>query len=444
MLELVALMPHPPAIVPEVGGNESRVISLTAQKMGALAREIKSIAPELIVVVTPHGNVFSDAVTIALTDVLRGNLGSFGAPHVGVEYPLDKEAAEAIIVFNRDKRAYCAGLEEKMLKKFGLSEELDHGAVVPLLFIKEAGWQGSLLSVNIGLLPYEELYEFGSGLAQALAGLNRRWVLLVSGDMSHCLSHGAPGGYSPQGVAFDGIIRDFVNNPNPYKIVKMDEQIINKAGECGLRPLIIGIGALDGRKIKGEELSYEGPFGVGYLVAKFIPGKRKTESELVSLARASIEYYLENASYLKPSVLKEEYGEDNGGVFVSLKKNFNLRGCIGTIERVQNSLAEEIIHNAVAAAVNDPRFEPLMLQELKNLEISVDVLGRPEPVTELSELDPQVYGVIVTRGTRKGLLLPALEGVKTPEEQLEIALEKAGIALGEKYKIARFRVTRHT
>ncbi|MGB9807990.1 MAG: AmmeMemoRadiSam system protein A, partial [Thermosulfidibacteraceae bacterium] len=130
------------------------------------------------------------------------------------------------------------------------------------------------------------------------------------------------------------------------------------------------------------------------------------------------------------------------GVFVSLKKHGELRGCIGTFLPTANSVAEEVIRNAIASATEDPRFPPVTLEELKDITISVDVLDEPEPVSSLDELDPKKYGVIVESGWKRGLLLPDLEGVDTIEQQIAIAMAKAGIRPGEPIKIYRFKVKR--
>jgi AmmeMemoRadiSam system protein A len=134
---------------------------------------------------------------------------------------------------------------------------------------------------------------------------------------------------------------------------------------------------------------------------------------------------------------------EKASVFVSLKKNGNLRGCIGTIEPVQENMAAEIIHNAVSAGLNDPRFWPVELEELPELEISVDVLTAPEPVNDFRELDPKKYGVIVSSKGRKGVLLPDIEEITTVEEQIHVAMMKAGIKPDEPVKIERFQVKRY-
>ncbi|ULQ60520.1 AmmeMemoRadiSam system protein A [Brucepastera parasyntrophica] len=158
------------------------------------------------------------------------------------------------------------------------------------------------------------------------------------------------------------------------------------------------------------------------------------------LARITLEHYFENKSLSVP-----ESGDLNGtskGVFVSLKKNGNLRGCIGTIEPVQETLGEEIMANAISSATRDPRFPPVTKNEMPDIHISVDVLDEPEDAA-IKDLDPSIYGVIVSYGYRRGLLLPDLEGVDTVDRQVAIALQKAGIDPPEQYHIQRFRVRRY-
>lgn len=168
------------------------------------------------------------------------------------------------------------------------------------------------------------------------------------------------------------------------------------------------------------------------------------ENPYVALARASIKSYLFNRRLLDlPQDTPAELMNRRAGVFVTLYKGGQLRGCIGTIRPVRSSLAEEILYNAVAAAAEDPRFRPVSREEWPDLVISVDVLSEPEAIDSPDELDPSRYGVIVSRGNRRGLLLPRLEGVDTVEEQVAIALQKAGIRPGEAYNLERFEVVRH-
>ena len=165
---------------------------------------------------------------------------------------------------------------------------------------------------------------------------------------------------------------------------------------------------------------------------------------LVKLAKETIELYVRERKVLnmRDEDLTQEM-KDRAGVFVSLKVQGGLRGCIGTFEPCERDIADEVIRNAISSATCDPRFSPVRPEELKNLEYSVDVLTAPEQVNSLADLDPKRYGVIVKAGGRRGLLLPDLEGVDTVEEQVGIAMQKAGIPPGTPVTLFRFEVKRY-
>ncbi len=163
---------------------------------------------------------------------------------------------------------------------------------------------------------------------------------------------------------------------------------------------------------------------------------------LVELAKKTVETYVKDGKTNKPQELTSEMNQ-RAGVFVTIRKHGELRGCIGTITPVMPNLAEEIIANAISSSTMDPRFPPVSQKELPELEYSVDVLTKPEPINNISQLDPKKYGLIVECGRRRGLLLPDIEGVDTIEQQMNICRQKAGILLHEPIKLSRFQVQRY-
>ena len=164
---------------------------------------------------------------------------------------------------------------------------------------------------------------------------------------------------------------------------------------------------------------------------------------LVKLAKKTVESYVKEGKVIpKPEELTPEMRQQ-AGVFVSIHKRGELRGCIGTIEPQRNNVAEEIIANAISSATRDPRFLPITPDELKDLSYSVDVLTKPEPIWSKDQLDHKRYGVIVEAGFRKGLLLPDLEGVDSVDYQIDICRQKAGIAPNEPVRLYRFEVKRY-
>jgi AmmeMemoRadiSam system protein A len=165
---------------------------------------------------------------------------------------------------------------------------------------------------------------------------------------------------------------------------------------------------------------------------------------VVALAMRALETYIQKGEVISPPATLTDGMEQRAGVFVCLKKRGDLRGCIGTFMPSRRNVAEEVIRNAIAAGTEDPRFPPVMIDELSHLTYSVDILSAPEKISGLRELDPRKYGVIVVSGQRRGLLLPDLEGVDTAEEQLRIAKMKAGMHADEEVEMYRFGVRRYT
>ena len=167
------------------------------------------------------------------------------------------------------------------------------------------------------------------------------------------------------------------------------------------------------------------------------------KSPLVRLAEETVRKYVSTGEVISPPEELTPEMKRRAGVFVSIKKEGELRGCIGTFEPIKKNVAEETIANAISSATRDPRFPPINTAEFPYLTYSVDVLTLPEPVSSQDELDPEKYGVMVESAGRRGLLLPDLEGIDSVEEQIEICRRKAGILPQEPIKLYRFKVTRY-
>ncbi len=461
---LAGLSPHPAVLVPEVGRGDERKVRATADSLSRLGKEFAAAGADTLVIVTPHGPVFRDAVSIRSERTHAGDLSAFGARGIRVSFPDDAELVTVLLEESERAKIPCIFLDERHKSRYGIESPLDHGVVVPLHFVSQEGFEGKVVVVNIGFLALTELYEFGRALSRSCARLGRRVGVLASGDLSHRLTPHAPAGYNPKGALFDRELVASLARFDVPAILTIDPDLIEDAGECGLRPIALMLGTLDEAEVSPEVLSYEGPFGVGYAVALFRPTGRACPSRLpevmerrrsrisslraeesfpVKIARQTVEGYVRDGKPpALPPDIPSEFAE-RGGVFVSIHSEGSLRGCIGTIEPVEPDIAHEIVSNAVSACSRDSRFSPVEAAELDRLDYSVDVLSPNQECTE-GELDPKVYGVICKKGKRTGLLLPDLAGVDTVEEQLSIAKRKAGIGLGEKgVRLYRFTVTRY-
>ena len=458
---LGGICPHPPIMVPEVGREGAAEVKSSQTAMLELGKRVVESGAEVLLVISPHAPLFRDFIALNISPRLKGNLGQFGAADVSFDLDNDLAMAGEIVCQSALLKIPVIEMDEEFARQYHVDLNLDHGMTVPLYFLLKAGVRLPLIAVSMGLLPEEQLYAFGAAISRAASKLGRNVAVLASGDLSHRLTRKAPAGFDPKGKEFDLKMVELVGKAQLEEILHIDKDLTEKAGECGLRSIQMMSGSLDGLSVKGEVLSYEGPFGVGYMVAVLTPKELKPESGildkllvqnkesgeesyLVRIARQTLENYYATGQLQIPEdkdIPPEFAGK--AGAFVSLKKHGNLRGCIGTISGQYKNVVAEVVHNAISAATRDPRFYPVVREELADLSYSVDVLGPPEIVSGLEELDPKNYGVIVRSGRRSGLLLPDLEGVDTVEEQVSIARQKAGIGPDEPVQLERFKVERH-
>lgn len=448
------ITPHPPIMVPEVGGEHASATDATARSMRQAAVMLADFAPDTLVLMSPHAPTVRSAFTLDASPRMSGDLRQFGAADVRIDAPGDPALAEQIAI-----EAARRGVPVVMRDSHPALQPgtLDHAAVVPLSFLDRVG-RYALVELSLAWLPFGDHVSLGHAVRAAAASLGRRIAFVASGDCSHRLTRDAPAGYSPKGAGFDRELATLIAAGDFSGLTRFDEPTLDEVGECGVRSFITLGAYLEGSDALPRVLSYEGPWGVGYLTAVIaspallerldtLESGRKAgragtaESEPVALARAAIESYVRHGRVLAPP---HPWGllATRAGAFVSLHLDGGLRGCIGTIAPVSDTLAEEIVMNAVQAASADPRFPAVSDSELAALEISVDVLHEPEPTT-IDGLDPKLYGVIVTSGHRRGLLLPDLDGVDTASEQVRIAMRKAGIGPGEPVGLERFRVDRY-
>lgn len=435
------IVPHPPLLVPSVGRGQESAIRATSEAMKQLAASLAAVRPGVVVIMSPHGKILPQAMGVFGGIESQGDMKQWGDVAPIRTFKNDPGFASAILDECGVRR-----IPAQPVADMGLS--LDHGVMVPLHFLASAIGKAPLIPLAFSHLSLRMHYEFGQAIASAAEKSKRRVAFIASGDLSHRLIPGAPAGYDPLGNIFDRTVVDSISAGNYEAVLNIDTDVIERAGECGLRSIAVLLGSTEGRVMSPKVLSYEGPFGVGYLVASFVPtletpaGSSFKRHPLAELARQAVEATVTASRMPEPKTMTPEM-TDRAGVFVSIKKSGELRGCIGTFEATKKDVAHEVISNAVSSATRDPRFLPVDVSELPYLNYSVDVLTRPEPISGPEQLDAKRFGVIVESGWKRGLLLPDLEGVDTVEQQLDICRRKAGIDPDEPVKLYRFEVRRY-
>ena len=450
------MVPHPPLIIPEIGKGGEEQIKKTTESYETVAKEISEIKPDTIIISSPHTIMYGDYFHITNANKVSGDFSNFNASNISFEEEQDIELIEEIETVS-NKYNFPAGRTK--------DTELDHGTMIPLYFIRKYYKEGKIIVLGPSGLPLIDNYMMGIIIKEAVNNINKKVVFIASGDLSHKLQPHGPYGYAEEGVEYDKRIMEVCSKANFNELLNFEESFLDKAAECGHRSFTIMAGALDGLNVKSKYLSHEDITGVGYGIISFNPqdknedrhfldnyfneleeklnNKKQNEDPYVKLARLTIEEYISTGNILEtPSNTQEELLNNKAGVFVSIHKFGSLRGCIGTIMPTTNCIVQEIITNAISASTKDPRFPKIEKEELDYLEINVDVLGEPEDIDSEEQLNVKEYGVIVTSGMKRGLLLPDFDGVDTVSDQVSIAKKKAGIK-DEPYTLQRFKVTRH-
>lgn len=465
------MVPHPPMIVPEVGRGSEAQIEETINAYEKVADEIAALKPETIIITSPHVIMYSDYFHISPGKGAKGSFARFSASSVKFDEKYDEELVSEICKLAKAEDFPAGTLGER-------DRELDHGTMVPLWFIRRKYNEGKIVRIGLSGLPLIDHYRLGMIIQQAVRNTGRKVVFVASGDLSHKLQDYGPYGFAAEGPVYDERIMDVMGEADFGKLFDFDSSFCDKAAECGHRSFVIMAGAFDGIAVTPERLSHQDVTGVGYGICTFhtqtekddaglnaglktdesrhfldirlaqieeeLKSKRQSADDYVKLAIKTIENYILNHKIIDvPDGLPSEMLTQKAGAFVSIHEHGELRGCIGTIAPTRECVAKEIIGNAISAATRDPRFPAINASELPWLEISVDVLGAPEDIDSKDELDVRKYGVIVTSGHKRGLLLPDLNGVDTVDQQVSIAMQKGGISKFEKYKLQRFEVIRH-
>ena len=453
------MVPHPLLAIPEIGKGKESQLAATVSSFEFISRKVASLAPEVIVWVSPHAESYADCFQLADGEVGVGSFAEYNASNVTFRMLYDKELTRSI--------AY----ESKILGVPVSSDNswegsIDRGTLVPLYFINHE--YRDFLSVRTGVsgLSLAAHYRYGQAIGAACAKSPQKIVLIASGDLSHCLSRESLNGYRPEGVQYDEQMMRLMGKANFGELLSFNRFWLQEAAQCGHRAFTILAGALDRHEVEAVRLTHESPFGVGcgfcqYIVGAFdasrsfldlyetrealLAKERREKADLyVRLARQAMETYVTTGRVMKlSSSFPPALQKRKAGVFVTIQQEGELRGCLGSLKPRTKCVGDEIIQNAIAAATKDRRFEPIQPSDFDRIVLTVDVIQNVIPILSASDLDPAHYGVMVEMEGKHASLLPGLPGVDTPEKQVEIAKRKAGIPVSEEPELFRFETEHH-
>ena len=253
-----SICPHPPILIPNIGKENLKQIEKTKTALEDLEGKLYLTKPDSIIIISPHGAISPDVFYFNIAEKFKSNLEEFSDLTTRLEFTGDIELASTL-----KQSAEVVDFPVNTISQ----EALDHGVIVPLSYLTNHLKDIKILPISYSLLPLEKHFEFGKFLYRQLIKNRKRVAVVASGDLSHKLTKDAPAGFSPRGKEFDKTLVELLKNKRAEEILKLDSELVEEAGECGLRSIAILLGIFDEINYTPEILSYEGPFGVGYMVA---------------------------------------------------------------------------------------------------------------------------------------------------------------------------------
>ncbi|MFH1292070.1 MAG: AmmeMemoRadiSam system protein B [bacterium] len=260
-LVFAGISPHPPLLIPSIGKENIKKIEQTQKALGKLEEDLYLTHPDIIVIISPHGSCFSDAFTINMSPEYITDLREFGDLTTRLKFKGELSLAAKIREYGKEQELPIAMVSE---------EKLDHGSSVPLYFLTAHLPGINILPIGFCNADRKTHLDFGKLINDNIADTNKRVAVIASGDLSHALKTEAPAGYNPAGTEFDAKIQELLSTGNTAGLMQLDEKFVESASECGFRSFLILMGILRDIKYQYKSYSYEGPFGVGYLVANFV------------------------------------------------------------------------------------------------------------------------------------------------------------------------------
>lgn len=256
------MTPHPPILVPEIGGDNLAFVGATIAALESISKYAEANAIDTLIIMSPHAPVLSGSFALRAEPVLTGSFKRFGLAEPIFSINCDQDAVEKIVDGCRHRDIPTAARTTVETSADGL----DWGFLVPYWFF---GGGRAAVALSISDLPYTAHFSFGRTVARALAGLRRKYLFVASGDLSHRLTAQAPYGFSSRAGEFDQLVTEALAAGRESDLLSIDPDLISEAGECGLRSFITLAGFLSEFEHHHNLLSYEGPFGVGYAVGLF-------------------------------------------------------------------------------------------------------------------------------------------------------------------------------
>ena len=473
-------MPHAPIILPTIGITEADCVSNTYHAMMAAGKEIAEESPDTIIIISPHGPRFSDVIPIHDQEVYKGNLNIFGDFDTRFEYKKDDVFITELLELSSEEQGDFYRFESEDFKRFEIDKTLDHGVLVPLYFVQQFFNDFELVIMSDADFDPISLMKAGALIDYTAANLQKNVVVIASGDLSHTLSDQGPYHYHPASKIVDEAVVKAFQKSQLLALTALEYETVESAEICGLNSLFMLFGVYNNKAYKTRCLSYEGPFGVGYAVGSIthVPALKEPNwmHQVIDILEVRAKEQHEKSHpfcRIAYEIIKQKtqtgispvvYLEKNtcfigcesialspenykllmtpcDGLFVSIKKNGVIRGCIGTVEGDEKEACyKQLAYYALQAAYKDPRFDPINVEEIQMITLHVELLSKLIPIVHPIDHDVKKYGIYICGKDTSGVLLPNVAGVDNPVDQLRIVLHKAGLSVDEVEESYHFTV----
>lgn len=427
------IVPHSPLLLPMIHEEVHDQLQDTINAYHKTAKEIGEFHPDTIVIISTKAPGYKDYIHIAPGEQAVGNFAKYDHREYAIAVEYDSVLVNQICSLAR-RNHLPAG------KRGDDAETLDSGTMVPLFFINQYMSGHRVVRISISDVDKDQLDQLGQCITAAAEDIDRRIVIIVSGELSKRLSSESPYGFAEEAGVFDQFLLTSIKDNDFESWDHINSDIIQLSGQTILPALCIFKGAIKETLFRSTVFSYEAPFGIGWMVAAF---HNKDQNPYCALARHAMLYYWEHGKIMKKLQKLDDSLNRRGGVIVSLYLQNKLYEYAGATHPIYPSIAEEIIRHAVSAGFLSNQKTPLTKEQLLRCEIKIHILSEYEPIFFIEDLNVKYDGLIVMNNQKQGIVFPNTPGIQTPAQQLAMALRKGNIDADEYYVMERFQLEQY-
>lgn len=432
MLCAAYVVPYSPLLLPLIHDEVQDKLQATLSAYQQVAKEISEYHPDTIVIISTKAFGYKDYIHIDAKEQASGNFSKYGHSEYAIAVEYDTVLVNQICSLAKHNHIPAGKRGEQ-------SDSLDVGTMVPLFFINQYMSDYRIARISTSAVDKEQLDQLGQCISTAAQDIDRKIVIIVSGELSKRLSNDSPYGYHKDSAVFDQYILNSLKDNDLEAWDHINPELSEASAQTILGALQMLKGAISDTLFHSTTLSYEAPFGIGWLIASF---HNKDRNPYCALVRSTLLYHLQHGKGMTKIEAGDPKLKRRGGVIVSIYLHGELYAYAGNIHPLYPTIAQEIVHIANLAVFHNQK-QPLTKEQLLRCEIKIHILSEYEPIFFIEDLNVKYDGLIVTSNQKQGIVFPKTAGIQTAAQQLALALKKSGIDADEYYTMERFKLERY-